>query len=202
MRPYLVNPDLAPDSENILAALEHFLEILKIRASSPLFRLQTKEEVITRLMFHNTGPDQIPGLIVMSLSDDDLQLDPNYDSIVVVFNVDKQIQSYQIPEFQNLEYLLHPVQASSKDPVVKESHFDPESGTFSVPGRTTAVFVLPDQPSSPIMAETPIEQNTDAPIATATPKDIESQPSNYVWILIGIALIIVAVLTGIFRRSR
>ncbi|MBE9473531.1 MAG: pullulanase-type alpha-1,6-glucosidase [Chloroflexi bacterium] len=202
MRPYLVNPDLAPDSENILAALEHFQEILKIRHSSPLFRLQTKEEIINRLMFHNTGANQTPGLIVMSLVDDDLQLDPNYDSLVVVFNVDKQIQSFQIPKFQNLEYLLHPVQASSKDPVVKESHFDPASGTFSVPGRTTSVFVLLDQPSSPIMEETSIEQNTDTPTARATPKDIESQPSNYVWILIGIALIIVAVLTGIFRRRR
>ena len=38
------------------------------------------------------------GLIVIGLADVDLQFDPNYDYdlFVVIFNVDKQIQSYQI----------------------------------------------------------------------------------------------------------
>jgi hypothetical protein len=42
-----------------------------------------------------THPSRI-GLIVTSLSGVDLQFDPNYDLIVVIFNVDKQIQSNQI----------------------------------------------------------------------------------------------------------
>jgi pullulanase len=41
-----------------------------------------------RVAFHNTGPDQIPGLIVMSLSDTGHAetLDPDYEMIVVLFN--------------------------------------------------------------------------------------------------------------------
>ena len=50
-------------------AREHFREMLAIRQSSPLFRLRTAPEVISRLAFHNTGPSQVPGLIVMSLDD-------------------------------------------------------------------------------------------------------------------------------------
>lgn len=42
-----------------------------------------------------THPSRL-GLIVIGLSDVDLQFDPNYDLIVVIFNVDKQIQSNQI----------------------------------------------------------------------------------------------------------
>jgi hypothetical protein len=34
----------------------------------------------------------------MSLSDVDLQFDPNYDPITVIFNVHKQIESYQVPK--------------------------------------------------------------------------------------------------------
>ena len=40
-----------------------------------------------------THPSRI-GLIVISLSKIDLQFDPNYDPIDVIFNVNKQIQSY------------------------------------------------------------------------------------------------------------
>ena len=36
---------------------------------------------------------------------------------------------------------LHPVQANGVDPVVKTATFNPATGTFTVPGRTTAVFV-------------------------------------------------------------
>ena len=49
-------------------AYAHFLETLAIRKSSPLFRLRTAADVQSRLRFYNTGPNQIPGVIVMSLA--------------------------------------------------------------------------------------------------------------------------------------
>jgi hypothetical protein len=47
------------------------------------------DDIHRRIVFHNTGPDQVPGLILMSISDaacggDDL--DPALDGLVVVFN--------------------------------------------------------------------------------------------------------------------
>ncbi|MFJ6776298.1 alpha-1,6-glucosidase domain-containing protein, partial [Kitasatospora sp. NPDC091257] len=36
---------------------------------------------------------------------------------------------------------LHPVQAGGADRVVQRSGFDAATGTFTVPGRTVAVFV-------------------------------------------------------------
>ena len=38
-------------------------------------------------------------------------------------------------------FALHPVQAASSDPVLRSSSFAPATGTFTVPGRTGAVFV-------------------------------------------------------------
>ena len=62
MRPLLGNPALRPAPEHIQAALAHFREMLAIRNSSPLFRLGTGTRRPAAVRFHNTGPDQIPGL--------------------------------------------------------------------------------------------------------------------------------------------
>jgi pullulanase len=146
LRPYLADPDLVPEPEHIQRAVEHFREILQVRYSSPLFRLGDAEEVAARLVFHNTGPEQIPGLIVMSLSNGvsdraGERLDPEHESIVVLFNASGEEVSFADAAFADLAFELHPVLASSSDLVVRESSFDPASGAFTAPARTTTVFV-------------------------------------------------------------
>jgi pullulanase-type alpha-1,6-glucosidase len=166
--PLLANPALKPSPENILAALAHFQEILQIRRSSPLFRLQTAEDIQARLTFHNTGPDQIPGLIVMTLSDlADADLDPAYDKLVVLFNAAPGEVTFSLPEAAGLALHLHPVLAASADPIVQMAAFDPATGAFSIPGRTAAVFVL-DQ-AQPEPTATAIPEPTAAPEATEMP---------------------------------
>lgn len=171
MAPLLADPDLAPRPENIAAAAAHFREIAQIRAGSPLFRLRTAEDVQARLQFYNTGPDQVPGVIVMSLSDTvGDNLDPDYDRIVVVFNADDAAVVLAVPELAGRPMALHPVLAASADPVVAGSSWDGAAGAFTVPGRTTAVFVQAEG-SEP--APTPAPEPTVAPTAepTAVPTD-------------------------------
>ncbi len=48
-----------------------------------------------------------------------------------------------IPTFKKQPLLLHPVQALSQDPVVRTSKFQSSTGTFTIPARTTAVFIEP-----------------------------------------------------------
>jgi pullulanase-type alpha-1,6-glucosidase len=142
MAELLGNPDLMPGPEHIAGAAAHFREMAQVRASSPLFRLRTAGDVQQRLRFHNTGPDQVRGLIVMSLSDvDGADLDPAHDRIVVVFNATPDEVAPALDETIGGGFALHPVLAASADPVVQGSTFDPATGTFTVPGRTTAVFV-------------------------------------------------------------
>lgn len=148
MAPMLRNPELKPKSENILRSVHHLQEILEIRKSSKLFRLETAEDIQQRVRFYNTGSNQVDALIAMSLSDTiGPDLDPNYDRIFVFFNADKFDKYLTVPELQGQPMTLHPVQAASDDPTVKLASFDPDRAEFKIPYRTAAVFVLPQDPS-------------------------------------------------------
>ena len=119
-------------------------EFLSIRKNSPLFHLLTADDIAVRVTFPNSGPDQIPGLIVMSIADDgDLaDLDPNAARIVVIFNANRDEQTFSDETLTGQDFELHPALANSADKVVRTAAFDAKSGTFTVPGLTAAVFVL------------------------------------------------------------
>ena len=144
--PLLGDESLQVTSDDILSATNHMQEVLQIRNSSPLFRLQTAEDVQQRLTFHNTGFNQTPGVILMSISDmvEGMEdIDPNYGMVVVVFNTDVDPVTIGDDAFDGLSFELHPVQVSSADAVVQTATYNGD-GTFTVPGRTTAVFVVPN----------------------------------------------------------
>jgi hypothetical protein len=68
-------------------------------------------------------------------------IDPAHRRIVVVFNATKELLTYAHSDFEDASFTLHPVQVSSKDRTVSLSIFDSDEGRFTVPARTTAVFV-------------------------------------------------------------
>lgn len=144
-RPLLANPNLRVGKGDILFAHQVFREFLQIRRSSKLFRLETAEDIQKSVTFLNTGPTQTPGLIVMRLTDTG-NIDRQYNEIVVLFNAGPQATQFAHPEFIGKKFELHPVQAASVDEVVKRSDFDTANGKFTVPGRTTTVFVLRGAP--------------------------------------------------------
>ena len=142
MQPILANPALKPDRADILTNATHFREMLLLRKSSPLFRLRTAEDVQQRVMFLGDGPDQTPGLIVMSLDDTvGDNLDRQFSRMIVVFNASNTEQQFTDESLQGQGFALHPLQRRSADQIVRTSTFDRTSGTFTVPARTTAVFV-------------------------------------------------------------
>jgi pullulanase/glycogen debranching enzyme len=141
MKPILADPARKPAQADIEATLAHFEEALEVRRSSRLFRLTSAAEVEERLTYYNTGVDQVPGLIVMRLTDDvnGEDIDPSWEDIVVLINASPDEVEYTDLDFAAASLSLHPVQAASADPVVRGSSF--ALGTFTVPGRTSAVFV-------------------------------------------------------------
>jgi pullulanase/glycogen debranching enzyme len=133
-----------PGPEQVERALSHFRELLQVRKSSPLFRLRSSDEVRARVRFHNTGPNQIPGLIVMSVSDEEARaadLDPEVEHIVVLFNASDDVQTIARGEWAARRFELHPIQAAGGDETVKSARFDGARGAFTVPPRTAAVFL-------------------------------------------------------------
>jgi pullulanase len=140
MQPLLSNSAYTPLPENIRYSEEAFRELLDIRYSSELFRMPTLGEIQSNLSFLNTGPNQIPGLIVM-------KLDANggdygiYKHIVVLFNATDASVTFTNTQLQGLRLHLHPVQQNSNDPSTRMSTFDSKEGAAVVPALTTAVFV-------------------------------------------------------------
>ncbi|NQZ23382.1 MAG: pullulanase-type alpha-1,6-glucosidase [Colwellia sp.] len=116
-----------------------FIDLVKIRMSSALFRLTTAQEIIDTVKFHNTGSQQKPGLIAMSIDGSKYQRKTgnNYSQLVIIFNTTNKNQLLAYPNAGTFK--LHPVQQGSVDRQVKMSVANGKG--FTVPPLTTAVFV-------------------------------------------------------------
>jgi hypothetical protein len=78
----------------------------------------------------------------MSIADlEEGSFDHKFDYFVVIFNADKDPHEVIFPKSLQKEFHLHPIQSRSADPIVLQAKFDLDHSAFSVPGRTTAVFV-------------------------------------------------------------
>jgi hypothetical protein len=84
----------------------------------------------------------------MEISDQiqpDEPLDQRFARLVVLFNAGPQPVVFTEANLRGLRLSLHPVQARGSDPLVRRSRYDAATGSFSVPGRTAAVFVALDE---------------------------------------------------------
>jgi pullulanase len=147
MQPVLANPLIKPDTRAIVQARDVFEDFLAIRKDSTLFRLRSAQDVIERLKFHNVGPNQVPGLVVMSIDGANPRRyqGAEYARVVVLFNVDKTAKTFAIPELKGRKLALHGIQRRGADETVKASSYERASGSFSVPARSVAVFVQKDE---------------------------------------------------------
>jgi hypothetical protein len=209
IQPLLANPDLAPTPEHINLSRDLFGSLLQIRMSSPLFHLATAQQVIKLVRFHNTGPDQVPGLIAMSISDDpDINLDTNQELIFVLFNADPRTISFKLVQWEISDLHRHPIQ--DQDPIASLANFDPETQSFIIPGNTTVIFtgnshlqpVDTEQPATQAEITTKTQETNVS--TTDTPEKTEAQPlkpaqtptagMNYKnlvgWVVGGIALLL------------
>lgn len=146
------NAQTKPAPSHIVQASTVFTEFLRIAKGSPLFSLQTAQDVIDRVGFHDGGKTQVAGLIVMSIDDGvgtvsgtdataRADLDAAVDAVVVVINGTGVAQSPKVKTAAG--FTLHQIQQNSADAVVRTASFavDGENGVFTVPAYTTAVFV-------------------------------------------------------------
>jgi pullulanase-type alpha-1,6-glucosidase len=143
MAPLLADPRLRPGRAEILDCAQHVIEMLRVRRSSRLFRLRSAQEIERRLSFPNSGPEQVPGVLVVSLDNSgDDPIDDPFAAILVVLNARQQPFDVTEAPLKGVAFELHPVLAAAADPVTRSSRIEPASGRIVVPGRTTAVFVL------------------------------------------------------------
>jgi hypothetical protein len=135
-----------PPPAVIAAAAAYVRALLRVRYSSPLFRMPRASDIKQQVVFENTGPDQIPGVICMRLisarSPDHGTYDPELASVVVVINARPAAARLPFPAgVRGLE--LHPVLAelAGEDDALAGCQADVVRGVVDVPGRVAAVFV-------------------------------------------------------------
>ena len=144
LKPLLADPAVKPQPEHIRFTRDAFVDLLKIRSSSRAFRLASADEVQRRLTLHNTGPQQIPTLMLGQLDARGLP-GGGFAELLYAINADTTPATLALPGLQGQRYLLHPVHraATAADPrPAREARWDADSGTITVPPRTALVYVL------------------------------------------------------------
>jgi pullulanase len=137
----LANPAIKPLPAHIAWTRDAFRDLLRIRASSSLFRLRTADDVKQRLRFYNRGAKQTATVVVAHLNGTDYP-DAAFRDVVYLINVDKLPQSVTTPELVGLPLTLHPVHKFGADKRARtDATFDMTTGRFSVPSRSAIVFV-------------------------------------------------------------
>jgi pullulanase/glycogen debranching enzyme len=144
LRPLLADAAaIRPEPTDIAWMRDAFRDLLRIRASSTLFRLRTATDVQQRLRFRNTGPEQNP-LVIAGHLDGTGYPGAGFREVLYLLNVSPQAQTLVLPEETGKRYVLHPVLRAdaAADRRAREAQFDPRHGRFVVPPRTAVVFVV------------------------------------------------------------
>ncbi len=145
MRPLLGDAALQPTATERQAASAAAQDLLRLRFSTPLFRLGSARAIEDKVSFPASGTsDAHPGVIAMRIDDTvGHRADRHLRGLVVVFNATPDAVSQVVPGMAGMSARLSPVQAHGSDDVVKGATWDATTGTATVPARTVAVFVQP-----------------------------------------------------------
>lgn len=142
--PFLARADLRPTPEDIAHARAWARDLLRLRAATPLLRLGSTDQILTKVTVPGSGPGAQPGVVVLAV-DDRLgpDADPSLDGVLVVLNATPHEVSETVAGLAGRVYGLSPVHRSGVDPVVRRTTWDAITGTVRVPARTAVVLVEP-----------------------------------------------------------
>ena len=144
MTPLLSNATIKPGPEQNAWTRDAFRDLLKIRASSSLFRLRSAEDIKARLTFHNTGANQVPTVLVGHLNGNGYA-GAGFKELVYLINVDKVAQNLTVDALKGRAFTLHPVHTATSAAdkrVAAQAHYTAVAGTFALPARSAVVFVV------------------------------------------------------------
>jgi pullulanase-type alpha-1,6-glucosidase len=138
----LQDTNLQPTHADILWSRNAHLDLLKIRKSSKLFRLETAQDVQVRLTFFNAGSQNDQRLVAGHLQGHDLN---DFAELIYFVNASTQTQRLEIPQMAQKSFELHPVQASPQAADSRprqHAKYEKPTGIFEIPARSAVVFVV------------------------------------------------------------
>lgn len=117
----------------IRATKNYVLALLQIRKSSPLFSMNSLNEVTKKLTFIDNDQQAEPGLIAMSLHGAG-------ENLLVLFNSSRDPRTFFHPILRK-NWRLHPDLGSQVDPALAQVSLRPDQGGLTMPGLTTLVLI-------------------------------------------------------------
>lgn len=141
--PLLREAGIKPTPADIAWTRDAFRDLLRLRASSRLFRMRSAKDIQQRLVFPLAAGEGNSLLITGHLQGRDYA-GANFKEILYLLNADTQARSVELPSERGKHYVLHPVQRDTQaaDPRAKQARYDMATGRFTVPARTAVVYVL------------------------------------------------------------
>ena len=145
--PLLANPALKPAPADIATAEADAETLLRLRFSTPLFRLGSASLIEQKVTFPDSGPNADPGVVVMRVDDTvGTDVDKRLDGILVVFNASNASTTQTIAGLVGQHLTLSPVLAKGNDAVVRATKWNEAAGQVTVPARTVSVLVEKQAP--------------------------------------------------------
>ncbi|WP_306331584.1 pullulanase-type alpha-1,6-glucosidase [Vibrio injensis] len=134
-----------PDKTDMETMQGYFHELVQLRASSGLFTLGKGGTIIERVQFHNTGSEQIAGVIVMSIDNSgerfDGAIDAERQGLLVVINASPEPLAH-FANFDATGYQQHSIQQHAGANSIGAGA-SVNNGKLSVPAWSVAVFEKP-----------------------------------------------------------
>lgn len=145
MAPRLAHPGIKPTTEMIAFSKAAHLDLLRLRASTPLLRLPSAQAIRERVSFPGSGPQGRPDLIAMHIDGRDLPGSP-HAAVLVVFNASGEPGELMLAPEHAAAWDLHPVHraAGAADARIRaQARWQADQRRITVPPRSAAVFVAP-----------------------------------------------------------
>ena len=139
----LADPSVPPAPADIRWTRDAVLDLLRIRAGTPLLRLADAAGVRARLHFAPAGPDADGRVVGAWLEGEGIG---DGADLAWFINAGVEPVDVAVPALAGRPFALHPVLASDRaadDRPRREARYDAATGTFRVPARTAVVYLAP-----------------------------------------------------------
>jgi pullulanase/glycogen debranching enzyme len=143
--PRLAKSAIKPTPELIRFSREAHLDLLRLRASTPLLRLPSAQAIRERITFPGVGQTTRSDLIAVHLDGRGLTESP-HAAVLIVFNASAEEGRLMLQPEESAAWVLHPVLASAQaaDARIRaQSRWLPEVRQVVVPPRSAVVWVTP-----------------------------------------------------------
>ncbi len=141
--PLLRDASIKPSPADIAWTRDAFLDLLRIRDSSTLFRMRSAQDIRQRLSFPNSGTGQ--NALVMVGHIDGHRFDgAAFGEVIYLANVSPEPQTVRLESQRHKEFVLHPVlrNPAAADKRALQASYSEQTGDFTVPARTAVVYVI------------------------------------------------------------